>query len=148
MNTDSNFFRTFGHFLLGERVSLKVVFDNVRNTIIAATLISGGIWIKGSSSSPFSKLPASKATLEFLEWFPTLLIGVGLSLLALNMMQALVISRRGAASFNYPHGDSAESKKKLPWSVEILLFLVLALLQLATVVVVPLFMFRVLAGGL
>ena len=46
------FYSSTENFLLPDRLSLKVIFDNVRNSLIASTVVTGGLWVNRFAVSP------------------------------------------------------------------------------------------------
>lgn len=78
-------------FLLADQFSLKVVFDNIRNSIIAATVISGGVWVRSYLKPPFDQIPLDHDMRVILG---RLLLFVGFTLVALNLAQLFVMHIR------------------------------------------------------
>ena len=78
-------------FLLAEQFSLKVVFDNIRNSIIAATVFSGGVWVRSYRKPPFDQIPLDHDVRVILG---RLLLFVGFTLVALNLAQLFVMHIR------------------------------------------------------
>jgi hypothetical protein len=92
-----DFFRSVESFLLPDRVSLKVIFDNVRNSIIASTLVSGGLWVGRFAQSPVAKSAAEAEPFLFL--LAGGLVWLGFALVVLNFLQIIVISGQSRTVF-------------------------------------------------
>ena len=138
-------------FLLPEKLSLKVIFDNVRNTIIAATVMSSAIWISSYKKPPFDKIEAGSIAQEGRVLLGSLLFWIGFMLLVLNVAQIVLIYREAWKHFAFERGEGPETLLDLlvsiPASLLELLFkvgilVVLLTLQVSTIAIAWLFMFR------
>ena len=149
-------FRAIGaklsQFLLSEQLSLKVIFDNITNTIISATVISGGVWVASFRKPPFDQIAADPTLQETRILLGRLLLWIGFTLMALNLAQVYLIHRRAGELFPYrliaPTNESSSgwlASLTVRFAVMLLrgvvLFILLAL-QLATISIAMLFIFR------
>ena len=139
-------------FLLSEQLSLKVIFDNIRNTIISATVISGGVWVASFRKPPFDQIAEDPTFQETRVLLGRLLLWIGFTLIALNLAQVYLIHRRAMELFPYrliaPTDESTSGRLAsfTVWLTVMLLrgvvMIILLALQLATISIALLFIFR------
>ncbi|HWW13121.1 MAG TPA: hypothetical protein VN310_00550 [Candidatus Dormibacteraeota bacterium] len=110
----------FWRFVLPDDLSLKVIFDNVRNYGIAAGVIFSGRYynqVDGASSWPV--------------W---ILVGAGIVLVLLNSLQSWVLLLNVFHHFpGFSHEEMASRSRRAGWSLSIKSLLLLGLLFLLPV---------------
>lgn len=142
--------RVFGKgaesFLLPDRVSVKVIFDNVRNSLIASTLVTGGFWVARFASRPQVK-GAGGETETFLVMLSQGLVWLGFVLMALNLLQIIAISTQGRTMFSPTTStENAERRSASGLAQVIALVLVTAILLLIQLCAIAVFSLAVLRG--
>ena len=112
-------------FLMPEKdLSLKIVFDNVRNYLICGALLSMVFWFKSGKAiaPPFIFKGPPKDEWQFLTWST---LAAFLILFALNAYQSLLISQRVFRFGNERHpnlgSDPIPNVKEIPWHVQCLI---------------------------
>lgn len=139
-------------FLLADQFSLKVVFDNIRNTIIAATVISGGVWVRSYQKPPFDQVPLDS---ELRVLLGRVLLFVGFILVTLNLAQLYVMHIRAREFLKIPAKPSTDETVSEQGLIPILfadfvraivlsgVMVILLALQLATIGLALLFTLRI-----
>jgi hypothetical protein len=138
-------------FLLSDTVSLKVLFDNVKNTVISASLMIGAFYVRYSNKPPFDQLAADPAIQDSRVLLARLLLYLGFTLMVLNMAQLYIIGKHTKELFLVKPEDFPDSIpgwfRTLPAGfLRLLLTLIIAavfvILQLASIAVALLGLFR------
>lgn len=131
----------FARFVLPEReVSLKLVFDNIRNYLICGALLGMILWFaSGKASAPpliFNGPPKDGWLL--LKWFTTALFAV---LYLLNLYQSYLIARSFFSAVTGEEAPDGTTKANLRWYWHVIIYIVALAL---TMVVITLSLFALL----
>jgi len=138
MNAYSDVLGRILAFLLPEAVSLKVVFDNVRNALIASALVTGGFWVKNFAASQIVRPPED--SLPYLALLSGCLVWFGFFLFTLNLLQVVAISDRSRTAF-------VKGPRALRWIAAVLVGAILALIQFTAISVFSLAILRGAVGA-
>ncbi|PHM21047.1 MAG: hypothetical protein CK604_01190 [Curvibacter sp. PD_MW3] len=127
----------FENFLLPERVlSLKVIFDNVRNYLICGAILSMTFWLQsGRATAPpiiFNGPP--KDGWQFLIWAS---LAAFFSLFLLNAYQSYLIGRKAFKFLDAPRSDEGDftsaDPKRLPWYLHLAIYVFAAIATVALI---------------
>jgi hypothetical protein len=133
-------------FLIPESViSLKLVFDNVRNYLICGAVLSMTLWFQsGKAVAPpiIFNGPPTQDGWQLLIWASRIAFVL---LFVLNAYQSYLIGRKALSFLEQPQSTHASSSSsnpaKLPWYLHVLVFVVALVLTGALIVTILAFAF-------
>jgi hypothetical protein len=126
----------FERFLVPEaEISLKVIFDNVRNYLICGALLGMALWLQSGKAIAPPVLfagPPTKVGLQLLFWTTIAIFGV---LFTVNACQSYVIGRRLLRFLDEAPSTTAHSAR-MPRCLRALIWLIAFVLTNITIVIV------------